>query len=232
MLADGSMVVLVVVMFSLLTLWVSQGPRRWAFAVVGTLAVWLAVTAFLARLGVLSQWTARPPRLALVALGGLGLSFLLRRTATFRTLLISTPATWPIGLQVFRVPVELVLFAFHASGRAPVQVTFEGRSLDVLVGLTAPLVAWWVARRPASVWLVLSWNVLGLCMLVNTVAVAATSTPGPLHLDWPGAPFTEILRWPLVWIPAFLAPLAVLLHVASLQQTVPLLRSTPARTQS
>jgi hypothetical protein len=76
-----------------------------------------------------------------------------------------------------------------------------------------------VARRPASAWLVLSWNVLGLCMLVNTIAVAATSTPGPLHLDWPGTPFTEIVRWPLVWLAAFLAPLAVLLHVASLQQT-------------
>jgi len=232
MLADASMVLLVVVMFSLVTLWVWQGPRRWAVAVVGTLAVWLAVTAGLARLGALSEWTARPPRLAMVALGGLALGFLLLRTAAFRTLLGSAPATWPIRLQAFRVPVELVLFAFYASGRAPVQVTFEGRSLDILVGLTAPLVAWWVARRPASAWLVLSWNVLGLCVLANTVAVAATSTPGPLHLDWPGAPFTEILRWPLVWVPAFLAPVAVLLHVVSLQQTAPLLRGTAARTQS
>jgi len=55
MFADGSMVVLVVVMFTLLTFWVSQGPRRWAVAVVGTLAGWLVVTAGLARLGVLSQ---------------------------------------------------------------------------------------------------------------------------------------------------------------------------------
>jgi len=232
MFADGSIVVLVVVMFTLLTLWVSQGPRRWAVAVVGTLAGWLVVTAGLARLGVLSQWTARPPRLALVAVGGLVLGFLLRRTATFRTLVGSTPAPWPIGLQVFRVPVELILFALQVSGRAPVQVTFEGRNLDILVGLTAPLVAWWVARRPASAWLTIGWNVLGLCMLTNTVAVVVTSTPGPLRLDWPGAPFTEIVRWPLVWLPAFLAPLAVLLHVTSIQQAVPLLRGTPARTQS
>jgi len=40
------------------------------------------------------------------------------------------------------------------------------------------------------------------------------------------------VRWPLVWLPAFLAPLAVLLHVTSIQQAVPLLRGTPARTQS
>ena len=225
------MIVLVVLMFSLLTLWVSQGPRRWAVAVVATLAVWLALTAFLARVGVLSQWTARPPGLPLVAGGGLLLAFLLRRTATFRALLDSTPASWPIGLQVFRVGVELILFDLHASGRVPVQVTFAGRNLDILIGLTAPLVAWWVARRRASAWLVLGWNVLGLGMLANTVAVVVTSTPGPMNL-WPGAPFTEILRWPLVWVPAFLAPLAVLLHVASLRQTVPLLRSTPGTARS
>jgi hypothetical protein len=225
------MIVLVVLMFSLLTLWVSQGPRRWAVAVVGTLAVWLALAAVLARMGVLSQWTARPPRLPLVAGGGLLLAFLLFRTATFRTLLDSTPAFWPIGLQVFRVGVEVILFDLHASGRAPVQVTFAGRNLDILMGLTAPLVAWWVVRRRASPWLVLGWNVLGLGVLANTVAVVVTSTPGPLHL-WPGPPFTEILRWPLVWLPAFLAPLAVLLHVASLRQTVPLLRSTPGTARS
>ena len=229
MLVDSSMILLVVAMFSLLTLWVSQGPRRWAIAVIGTLAVWLVVTAWLARLGVLSRWTARPPGLPMVAGGGLVLAFLLRRTAAFRTLLAATPVPWVIGLQIFRVGVELVLFGLHASGRAPVQVTFEGRNLDIIVGLTAPLVAWWVSRRPANAWLVVGWNVLGLCMLVNTVAVAATSTPGPLHLGWPGAPFTEIVRWPVVWLPAFLAPLAVMLHVASLQQTLPLLRST-ART--
>jgi len=169
--------------------------------------------------------------LPLVVLGAVAIGLLLRRTAAFRTLLRSTPVYWPIGLQVFRVAVETILFALHKTGRAPVQVTFEGRNFDILVGLTAPLVAWAVARGRANPWLVVGWNALGLGVLVNTMAVVATSTPGPLFL-WPGAPFTELLRWPLVWIPAFLAPVALMLHVASLQQTVSLVRSSPQRTQS
>jgi len=232
MLVDASMVGLVVVVFSLLALWVSRGPAPWAFAVVGALVLWLLATAGLARLGALSEWTAQPPRLALVALGGLGLAFLLRSTEPFRTLLRSTPIQSVIGAQVFRVGVEMILFGLHATGRAPVQVTFEGRNMDILVGLTAPLVAWWVARGGASPRLVLGWNMLGLAVLATTVGVAVTSTPGPAHLDWPGAPFTEIVRWPLVWLPAFLVPVAVLLHVASLQQAVSLLRTSQQRTQS
>jgi hypothetical protein len=231
MLADGSMVVLVVGMFFVLARWISRGPPGWRVASIGALAAWLILTAWLATTGVLSDWAARPPRLPLVVAGALALGLVLQRTAAFRALLGSTSIYWPIGLQIFRFAVETILFALHRTGRAPVQVTFEGRNFDILVGLTAPIVAWSVARGRASPWLVVGWNALGLGVLVNTMAVVATSTPGPLFL-WPGAPFTELMRWPLVWLPAFLAPLAVMLHVASLQQTVSLLRSSTQRTQS
>jgi hypothetical protein len=101
-----------------------------------------------------------------------------------------------------------------------VQVTFEGRNFDILVGLTAPVAAWLVARRLASPAAVLCWNLAGLAVLANTIGTVATSVPGPLHLAWPGEPFTALAEWPLVWLPAFLAPLAVLLHIFSLRQTL------------
>ena len=222
-LADASMVVLVAGMAAVVGLWLARRSRPLAVGFIGALGLWLAVTAALANAGALSDWTARPPRIGLLPLAFLASTLLLGRTATFRALVEATPRAWPILAQTFRVPVELTLFALCASGRAPVQVTFEGRNLDVLVGLTAPLMAWWVWRRRASPALVVSWNVLGLAILANTVVTVLTSTPGPLHRPWPGAPFTAIATWPLVWLPAFLAPLAVLLHVVSLQQTAPLL---------
>ena len=46
------------------------------------------------------------------------------------------------------------------------------------------------------------------------------SAPGPPHLDWPGEPFTAIAAWPVVWIPALLAPPAILLHAASIRQSL------------
>jgi hypothetical protein len=63
-------------------------------------------------------------------------------------------------------------------------------------------------------------NVIGLAVLANTVGTVATSTAGPLHLDWPGAPLTAITSWPIVWLPAFLMPVAVFLHVVSLRQNL------------
>ena len=222
-LTDASMVVLAAGMAAVVGLWLARRSRPLAVGFLAALGLWLAATAALAHAGVLSDWTARPPRVGLLPLAFLATTLLLGRTATLRALVEATPRAWPILAQTFRVPVELTLFALYASGRAPVQVTFEGRNLDVLVGLTAPLMAWWVWRRRANPALVVGWNVLGLTILANTVVTVLTSTPGPLHLPWPGAPFTAIAEWPLVWLPAFLAPLAVLLHVVSLQQTAPLL---------
>ncbi len=41
-----------------------------------------------------------------------------------------------------------------------------------------------------------------------------------LKLAWPGEPFAEFASWRLICLPAFLAPLAVFMHVASLRQNL------------
>ncbi len=194
--------------------------RRLSVGVAAALALWLGGVAALARSGVLEVWTARPPRLFLVPLTAFAVLLVLTRTATFRALLAATPPAWPLGLQTFRVGVELLLWALHLGGLVPVQMTFEGRNFDVVVGALAPVIALAVAARRLGPRWVLAWNVGGLLMLVNVVGTALTSLPGPLHLDWPGAPLTEIARWPMVWIPGFLVPLAVFLHVVSIRQTL------------
>jgi hypothetical protein len=198
----------------------TSGSRRLGITVVFGLAVWLLATALLASSGVLAVWTSRPPRWPLLPLTALVATLALTRTTLAKTLAASTPRAWPIAAQTFRVAVELALFALYEAGRAPLQITFEGRNLDVLVGLSAPVVAWLVARQKLTPAVVAIWNLLGLVTLANTVGTVATSTPGPLHLDWPGAPFTAIAAWPVVWLPALLAPLAVFLHVVSIRQAL------------
>ncbi|MDB5307925.1 MAG: hypothetical protein JWO38_2127 [Gemmataceae bacterium] len=194
-------------------------PRAYTISVAAGLIVWLGATAALAESGVLADWSARPPRWPLLPLTALVTFALLARTRTFRRLLAEVPPWQPVAVQTFRVGVELAFWRLHAGGYAPVQVTFEGRNFDALVGLTAPVVAagiaaGWIGPRAA-----VAWNLVGLAMLFNAIGTVATSAPGPLHLDWPGEPFAAIAAWPVVWIPALLAPAAIFLHVVSIRQS-------------
>lgn len=201
-------------------------PNRRRALVVGvavSVGAWLALAAALAATGVLSVWTARPPRVLMLPLTVFAALMMLNRTATFRELLAAIPDWWPVALQSFRVAVELILWGLFVRGVVPVQMTFEGRNFDVLVGLSASPISFLVATNRIGPRALLLWHAFGLAMLANVVGTAATSLPGPLHLAWPGEPLTEIASFPNVWIPAFLAPFAVFLHVVSIRKTVPLL---------
>jgi hypothetical protein len=195
-----------------------------AMAVALAIFAWLAVMAALARSGFLSVWDSRPPHFPLVPLIALSAVVLIHRSKLFGRLMAATPLHWPVAMQTFRIGVELAFWGLFLAGGAPAQVTFEGRNFDVLVGLTAPLVALAIARFNLGPRAVIVWNVLGLAILSNTIFTTLSSLPGPAHLNWPGAPFTAFGDWPFVWIPGLLAPLAIFLHFFSIRQQLAVLR--------
>jgi hypothetical protein len=195
-------------------------PKTLAASVAIGMTVWLAATAALARSGFLGAWTSLPPRWPLLPLTVLGTFVLLGQTRTFWRLLAEVPMWQPVALQTFRVGVELAFWRLLMEGGAPVQVTFEGRNFDGLVGLTAPLVAAGIAFGWFGPRITIAWNLFGLAMLANAIGTVATSAPGPLHLDWPGEPFIAIASLPVIWIPALLAPAGIFLHVVSIRQSI------------
>jgi hypothetical protein len=193
------------------------------------IAGWLGVVAALAGLGVFTHFDARPPRLLLVVGAAVVLFAAISRTPLFKRLLAAAPRSWPIAIQTMRIPIELSLWVLCLLGRIPEHLTFEGRNVDILVGITAPLTAFalhrgWIRTRGAIL-----WNAASLAALTNIVVMAVTSIPGPLHLDWPGVPNTVVAEFPWVWLPGFLVPLALFGHVTSLRQ---LLTSSPRSSES
>lgn len=195
-------------------------PRALAPSVAVGFLIWLGVAALLARSGLLSVWTASPPRWPFLPLSALVTFIVVGLTPEFRRLLVVIPPWQPVALQAFRVGVELAFWRLHSEEVAPIQVTFEGSNFDAIVGLTAPAVAAGIALGRIGPRLTIAWNLFGLAMLFNAIGIVATSTPGPLHRNWPGEPFTAIATWPVVWIPALLAPVGIALHVISIRQAL------------
>jgi len=192
-----------------------RGVRVAGMALVG----WLALTGMLAERGFFDDFQSMPPRF--LPLLGLPLLTLLALTFSRRItpLLAALPPAWPVAAQAFRIPVEIVLWRLAVAGVIPELLSFTGRNVDILVGLTAPVVAYacfvrraWPAR--VAVW----WNWAGIVILLNVVVHAQLSAPTPWRIFETDPPTTFIADWPYVWLPDFLVPLAWLLHAVSLRQ--------------
>jgi hypothetical protein len=221
-------VLLAVALTAVILLGVAGASRRSGFTSVERrrvttrtaigIAVWLGATAALASTGVFSEFDRRPPTLMVVVVASFLLFAFATSNATATRLVRAAPPHWAIALQTMRVPIELGLWALFVLGKLPVHLTFEGRNFDVVVGVTAPFVAFALARGWIGKRIAIAWNVGSLAALVNIVGMAVTTLPGPFHLDWPGVSNVVLTTAPLVWLPTFFVPVALFGHLVSLRQ--------------
>ena len=188
-----------------------QGPSR---KLMFGLFAWFALTGALARFGVLHNFELVPPPL-------LGLTFFATlasvtlATSQIGTRLISgLPPSAIVGLQVFRLPLEVAMHRAAREGVMPVQMSFAGWNFDILTGLSALVLAAILRRRKLPLAVLHVWNCLGLALLVNIVVIAIASTPlFKAFGDTPEVLNTFVTDPPFVWLPTFLVPLALFGHV-------------------
>ena len=180
------------------------------------LAAWLAYTALLSLTGLAQDFSTFPP--PLVLLPPLVVALFLTFSEKFGAVLRHVPVQWLLYLQTFRVAVEVLLWALHQQGLLPVQMTFEGLNFDVITGVTAPLAAYLLTARPR--WrrpILLGWNVGGLALLATIVIISILSMPTPLRTFTNEPANTIVARFPFIWLPGFLVPLAYTLHFFALR---------------
>ena len=178
-------------------------------------AAYVAIPAFLARAGALDRYDPLPaPALLLVA--ALTVVTAILALSRFGTRVVTTIGiAWLVGFQAFRIVVEWLLHRLYLEGVVPVQMTWSGRNFDVVSGATALLLGVWLAmsgRRSRGV--LLAWNLLGLALLVNIVAIAVLSTPVSFRRFTADPPNLLPNTFPFVWLPSVLVQLGLFGHLA------------------
>lgn len=105
-------------------------------------------------------------------------------------------------------------------------MTFEGRNYDILAGITAPFIAYFgFTQRKISRQLIVAWNFIALALLLNIIVNALLSAPTPLQKFAFDQPNIAIVNFPFSWLPTFIVPMVLFVHLASIRQ---LLQSHPA----
>jgi hypothetical protein len=184
--------------------------------------IWIALISLLAISGFLADFDSFPPRVTITLIPPMILMlFFTIRSQSLKTILAAIPVQWLLYLQSFRVIVELMLWYQYDLGMTPIQMTFEGRNMDIIAGITGPVVGYLYAKRGAGMKkLVIAWNFIGLGLLLNILAVAVLSFPTKFRYFMNEPANYIITEFPFVWLPGILVAVAYSLHFLSLKQVL------------
>jgi hypothetical protein len=201
-------------------------PRRMTFAIVTALAIWLVYVGLVSSLGYMRDPSLRPPGIVWVVGPVLVFVFVLISSNIAGRVAAAIPLQLILGLQSFRIGVELLIHRLWEDGLVPQLLTYEGGNVDMFVGLSAPIIAWIATTGRFGLRLAMAWNVLGLLALANAATRSVLSAPGPMKLISTEVPNVAMGIFPYTFIPALLAPLAITLHVLAIRAIAARLRNT------
>jgi hypothetical protein len=173
---------------------------------------WLALSLWVSAAGVLRQFEWTPPPMLLLMAAVFGLAGWIAFSWVGDLVVRHTSWVALVGLQGFRLPLEMLMHRAYVEGIMPGQMSYSGRNFDIITGLTAIVLAIALARYRVPRWIIRAWNVLGTVLLINIMVIAVLSMPmfhrfGMDRLNvWVADP-------PFVWLPAVLVLTALAGHL-------------------
>ncbi|MEO5969363.1 MAG: hypothetical protein ABIQ95_05505 [Bdellovibrionia bacterium] len=193
-------------------------PKTTALKVTAMIMTWLIYSGYLAQSGFLAEYTAFPPRFIFILLPMVVFLLYLTKSSVIKKVAVSCSPALFILPQVFRIPVELLLYQLYRASLVPKMLTYEGRNIDLLVALTAPIAALLIYKYPGKKdKLIKIWNLSGILILSNVVFRGILSAPSPLRILNTEPPNLAIGIFPYVYLPAVFVLLAFSLHILSLR---------------
>src|ERR1700722_18483371 len=195
-----------------------EGPAPSRYTTAGALSVtlvgWLAIAQYVgsANMYFAATDTAVPTVLLgltiplMIAAAGLWLS------GAIASLVSAIPLRWLVAAQVYRIAGGIFLVLW-ADGRLPWQFALPAGIGDVATGIVAVVVAARLARNAIGAYrATYAWCLFGIADLVVAITMGAMTSPGRVHLLALDAPNLLVTAYPLVMVPTFAVPLALMLH--------------------
>ncbi len=189
-------------------------PARRLGLAIGTVIV-MSASAAAAWTGLLSRFDRVPPPMALMIAGVLAMGLALGLSRLGGDAAREVPLAHLIGLQAFRLPLELVMHRACTLGIMPPELSYSGYNFDIVTGLGAALLYLAITSQWSVPRLVLwAWNLWGFWCLAVIFGIAVTTSPMVrLFGDDPRHVNTWVLFFPYVWLPVVMVTVAIAGHV-------------------
>src|SRR5277367_2715775 len=218
-----------IIVFFLLTvlvaLWLFGKAVRGSKAAIAGSIVWMCIQSAVALSGFYLVTNTLPPHFLVAVAPPLLFIAGLFLTSAGRRFLDTMDLKWCVLFHTIRIFVEINLYWLFLYKQVPALMTFEAGNLDILVGLTAPLIWWAFSRGHVGKRGLLIWNSVSLLSVLNAFARAILSAPFRFQRFAFDQPTIAILSFPFILLPAFIVPAALLCHLVIFRK----LSSSPRR---
>ncbi|NUN69257.1 MAG: hypothetical protein HUU02_06050 [Bacteroidetes bacterium] len=182
------------------------------------MALWFIVQYLAGKLGFFADGIGEvPPRIMLFVVPNFVMLIFLAFSRFGAHLAVPFSLFFLTALQSFRIGVEIILWLLAEERLLPLVMSWEGRNVDVLVGLTAPVLAVLLLKGKVSHRVMIAWNVAGLIIVTNVVVHGMLSVPG-IERIVTDIPNFIVSYAPFNLLPGVLVPIAYLLHILSLRK--------------
>lgn len=193
----------------------TAGKMSWALGFLLPLP-FFAIPLSLARLGLLSDFSRRPPPFFVF----LAFMFVLCYAVSRAPVVIALTSRWGysglVMFQGFRILPELAIAAGIRQGIAPAQLGLTGHNGDLIYAVFALILGFlmkWHPGRFATRGWATGAQVLGVLSLLNIFVIAVTSMPTPLQRYPPSQSNEWVTFEPYVLLPGFLVCAAIIGHL-------------------
>lgn len=195
-----------------------KASRNSKFAIL-LVALWLVIQSIVSLTGFYTHMDTTPPRFPFLILPPVLIIISLFVTTAGKRYIDTLDIKALTLLHTIRVPVEIVLYLLCVHKTIPEIMTFEGRNLDILSGVTAPAIYYFgfVTKR-INKNILLLWNFICLGLLVNIVTTAILSAPLPFQQLAFEQPNIAVLYFPFTWLPCCVVPLVLLAHLVAIRK--------------
>jgi len=163
-------------------------------------------------------------KLSLHPLPNIGLLFvpiivginILTRSINVQKIVENISQSWLIGVQITRV-MGVAFLMLYARGLMPAEFAFPAGIGDIVIGITAPLVALVLFFKLSfGRKLAIAWNIVGFSELIVAIITGFLTSPTPYQVLALNNPNNLLFDFPMALVPVFAVPLALLLHIFSL----------------
>lgn len=147
---------------------------------------------------------------------------LLLRLPMWQQIVDAVPLHWLTGIQVYRIVGTIVFLPLMAMKILPAYFAIPASFGDLIAGLAAPLIAYWVWKRNSH-WKIqaILLNIFGLLDFIVAVCLGSGilySGLSKILFDEEQIVTAHFAYFPLSLIPLFILPVGIVLHLYSLKK--------------